>query len=87
MTMKRWPVQDAKAKFSEFLDACLAEGPQTVTRRGVEAAVLVSIDQWRSLGATATPSLKDLLLEGRPREDVPVPDRKPFRRRSLPELD
>jgi len=32
--MQAWPVQDAKAKFSEFLDACLAEGPQMVTKRG-----------------------------------------------------
>lgn len=85
--MRRWPVQNAKAKFSEFLDACLAEGPQTVTRRGVETAVLVSIEQWRRLGASATPSLKDLLLEGRPREDIPVPGRKAFRRRGPPDFD
>ena len=32
--MQAWSVQDAKAKFSEFLDACLAEGPQMVTKRG-----------------------------------------------------
>jgi hypothetical protein len=32
--MKRWAVQDAKARFSEMLDACLAEGPQMVTRGG-----------------------------------------------------
>src|SRR6218665_2762894 len=38
--MKSWPVQDAKARFSEFLDACLADGPQIVTKRGTEAAVL-----------------------------------------------
>ncbi len=40
--MHTWPVQDAKARFSEFLDACLTEGPQMVTRRGTEAAVLVA---------------------------------------------
>jgi len=39
--MHTWPVQDAKARFSQFLDACLVEGPQMVTRRGAEAAVLV----------------------------------------------
>lgn len=38
--MQTWPVQDAKARFSEFLDTCLNEGPQMVTRRGIEAAVL-----------------------------------------------
>ena len=31
--------QEAKARFSELLDTSLAEGPQIVTRRGVEAAV------------------------------------------------
>ena len=33
-------VQDAQAKFSEFLEASLAEVPQIVTKRGVEKAVL-----------------------------------------------
>ncbi|MFT3799768.1 MAG: type II toxin-antitoxin system prevent-host-death family antitoxin [Burkholderiaceae bacterium] len=28
-----WPVQDAKARFSEFLERCLSEGPQIVTKR------------------------------------------------------
>jgi prevent-host-death family protein len=32
--MKSWPVQDAKARFSELLDTCLKEGPQIVTRAG-----------------------------------------------------
>jgi antitoxin Phd len=45
--MKAWPVQDAKARFSEMLDASASEGPQLVTRRGTEAAVLVGIDEWR----------------------------------------
>ncbi|HTA86501.1 MAG TPA: type II toxin-antitoxin system prevent-host-death family antitoxin [Silvibacterium sp.] len=31
-----WQLQDAKARFSEFLDTALREGPQVVTRRGVE---------------------------------------------------
>ena len=29
--MKHWPVQDAKARFSELLDASIKEGPQMVT--------------------------------------------------------
>lgn len=36
-----WPVQHAKARFSELLDTCEREGPQVVSRRGCEAAVLV----------------------------------------------
>ena len=62
LIVKIWPVQDAKARFSEFLDSCLAEGPQMVTRRGAEAAVLVPADQWRRLQMVAKPTLKDLLL-------------------------
>ncbi len=51
--MKAWPVQEAKARFSELLDACLRDGPQLVTRRGVETAVMVSADQWGELPALA----------------------------------
>ena len=58
MIIQVWPVQDAKARFSEFLDSCLAEGPQMVTRRGVEAAVLIPVQEWRRLQAAARPSLK-----------------------------
>ena len=85
--MKSWPVQDAKARFSEFLDTCLAEGPQMVTRRGAEAAVLVPAAEWRRLRAAARPSLKDLLLSDDARTDDLVPLRGPVRRRQadLPE--
>jgi antitoxin Phd len=46
--MNAWPVQDAKARFSEFLDACLAKCPQMMTRRGAEAAVLVPAAEWNA---------------------------------------
>lgn len=79
--MSTWPVQDAKARFSEFLDACLAEGPQLVTRRGAEAAVLVPVDEWRRLQASARPSLKQLLLADEPRAELVLPARGRMRRR------
>lgn len=60
--MPNWAVQYAKARFSEFLDACMSEGPQVATRRGVETAVMVPIEKWRRLLAAARPSLKQLLL-------------------------
>jgi antitoxin Phd len=62
-----WTVPDAKARFGELLEACIAEGPQIVTRHGVEAAVLIPIDEWRRLQAPARPSLKQLLLADTPR--------------------
>ena len=55
---KTWQVQDAKARFSELLETSLAEGPQIVTKRGVETAVLVPIDEWRRLEKRAKPDLK-----------------------------
>jgi antitoxin Phd len=57
-----WQVQDAKARFSELLNAALKKGPQVVTRRGIETAVLVPIEEWNRLQTAARPGLKDALL-------------------------
>lgn len=81
--MQSWPVQDAKARFSEFLEACMAHGPQMVTRRGSEAAVLVPVQEWRRLQAAARPTLKQLLLSDEARVDLPIPARGAARRRKV----
>lgn len=81
-----WPVQDAKARFSEFLERCLVDGPQVVTKRGAEAAVLVPVDEWRRLQLAARPSLKQLLLSDAARAALAVPKRGAARRRKLPSL-
>lgn len=81
--MKKWAVQDAKARFSELLESCLAEGPQLVTKRGVEAAVLVPVDEWRRLQDTARPSLKQLLLSEFARAEVPIRPRGSSPRRPV----
>jgi prevent-host-death family protein len=41
-----WSVANAKARFSELIDKAKSEGPQTVTRHGKPAAVLVSVEEW-----------------------------------------
>jgi antitoxin Phd len=79
--MHTWPVQDAKARFSEFLDACLSEGPQMVTKRGSEAAVLVPVQEWRRLQSAARPSLKQLLLSDQARAEWVLPTRGHAKRR------
>jgi prevent-host-death family protein len=79
--MHTWPVQDAKARFSELLTACLSEGPQMVTRRGAEAAVLVPVEEWRRLSAVARPSLKQLLLSDEARGELVIPSRGKASRR------
>lgn len=79
--MQTWPIQDAKARFSEFLETCLSQGPQMVTKRGAEAAVLVPVDEWRRLQAAARPSLKQLLLSDSARATLTLPSRGHARRR------
>ncbi len=81
--MQSWPVQDAKARFSEFLDACIAQGPQMVTKRGADAAVLVPLAQWQRMQAHATPSLKQLLLTDAGRAELDLPARGQARRRKV----
>lgn len=80
--MQAWPIQDAKARFSEFLETCLAEGPQMVTKRGAEAAVLVPVAEWRRIEAAARPSLKQLLLSDQGRGAISLPSRGQARRRA-----
>ena len=81
---KTWQVQEAKARFSALLEMSLAEGPQIVTKRGVAAAVLVPIDQWRRLEQMTKPDLKELLLAPEARTDALTPPReKRHHRKSL----
>ena len=79
--MASWQVQDAKARFSEFLETTLKRGPQIVTRRGVETAVLVSVEEWQRLQGLARPSLRSLLLGSGPRFENLVLERPRLRRR------
>ena len=41
-----WTVAEAKAKLSEVIDRAATKGPQTVTRRGRTAAIVVAADEW-----------------------------------------
>jgi prevent-host-death family protein len=84
--VKAWPVQDAKARFSKLLDTCLSEGPQMVTRRGADAAVLVPVTEWRMLQHAARPTLKALLLADGARGELNIPPRGARRRREAPGL-
>ena len=82
--MNKWPVQDAKARFSELLELCVKEGPQIVTKRGAEAAVLVPMESWQALTSGAQASLKSLLLSDAGRGDLSIPPRGSAKRRRPP---
>ena len=73
--MDSWPVYEAKSRFSELLDACVKEGPQMITRRGAQTAVLVDVALWNRLSQKARPSFKSLLLSPLNREELNPPRR------------
>jgi antitoxin Phd len=73
--MHSWPVQDAKARFSELLETSLSEGPQLVTKRGKAAAVLVPIRQWDALQTAGKRALKQILLDPAAPTGIVVPVR------------
>ena len=81
--MNTWPVQDAKARFSEMLDQCVSSGAQMVTRRGQETAVLVSVSEWQRLKQNAKPSLFELLMSDEDRFEMEIPSRKTWTRRPV----
>jgi antitoxin Phd len=85
--MQSWPVQDAKARFSELLETCVNEGPQLVTKRGAETAVLVPIEVWQRLQHAARPSLKSLLLSEQAPRELIIPARGNAKRRVAVLLD
>lgn len=47
--MRTWQIQEAKNKFSEVVEEAAARGPQIVTKRGVETAVVLSYDEYRKM--------------------------------------
>ena len=47
-----WQLQTAKARFSEVIDRACHEGPQIITRHGSERAVVLSIQDYKSLIGT-----------------------------------
>ena len=44
-----WQLQEAKAKFSQLVQKAIDEGPQTVTRHGKPAVVVVAAEQFELL--------------------------------------
>lgn len=46
MSADIWTVAEAKAKFSEVLEKAQSDGPQTITRNGRKAAVIVAAEEW-----------------------------------------
>jgi prevent-host-death family protein len=46
MATDSWTIAEAKAKFSEMVEKAQSHGPQTITRRGRTAVVVVAAVEW-----------------------------------------
>ncbi len=69
-----WQLQEAKAKFSEVFELATKGEPQTVTRRGKDAVVVVSRDQYESLRkGEEKETLLSFLLHHSPKVEVEIP--------------
>ena len=65
MSQAEWSLQDAKNKFSTVVEAACSGTPQTVTKRGKPAVVVVAVEEYERLthdGAEGRPSFVDHLL-------------------------
>ena len=72
-----WQLQEAKAHFSELVEAALQKGPQTVTRRGEKAVVVLAHAEFmrltqaeKTLGEALSGAPEELVFE---RDRTPVP--------------
>lgn len=78
----RWPLQDAKARFSELVRRARSDGPQRVTVHGRDEVVVVAADEFDRLKGKETGELLIAALQASPHRDVDVEpgrDRMPVR--------
>lgn len=46
---RTWQLQEAKNKFSEVVEEAIRNGPQVVTKRGIETAIVLSFEDYQKL--------------------------------------
>ena len=79
--MSKWQLQDAKSRFSELIDETIEKGPQVVTRRGIDTAVVISIKEWQKLKNKKRQTWKEVLIGEGPRFELSLPKRAKAKRR------
>lgn len=82
-TKNGWSVAAAKAQLSKVIDRAVATGPQWITRRGYQVAVIVSAEEWNRKAArkgnlaeffSASPLRGSDLVVERPKDGPREPD-------------
>ncbi len=49
MGQQVWQLQDAKNKFSQVVEQAISEGPQVITRHGVETVIVLAYEEYRRM--------------------------------------
>jgi prevent-host-death family protein len=72
----RWPLQDAKARFSELVRRARSEGPQHVTVHGRDEVVVVAAEEFRRLKGDRTGAALIAALQASPYRDIEIEPRR-----------
>lgn len=67
-----WQLHEAKSKFSELVRRTLEEGPQTITRHGRDAVVMVSGEEYQRLTSEQKPDFKEFLMSAPDVEELEI---------------
>jgi prevent-host-death family protein len=67
-----WPLQDAKARFSELVRRVRTEGPQHVTVHGRDEVVVVAAEEFHRLKGDSTGAALIAALQASPHRDIDI---------------
>jgi prevent-host-death family protein len=77
--LDRWPLQDAKARFSELVRRAASDGPQMVTVHGRDAVVVCDADEFRRLQGDRSGALLVETMQASPHRAIDLaPQRAPM---------
>jgi prevent-host-death family protein len=71
-----WPLQDAKARFSEVVRRARQDGPQHVTVHGRDEVVIVAAEEFRRLKGDRSGAALVKALQASPYRDVNIEPRR-----------
>jgi prevent-host-death family protein len=71
-----WPLQDAKARFSELVRRVRSDGPQHVTVHGRDEVVVVAAEEFRRLKGDRTGAALIAALQESPYRDIDIEPRR-----------
>jgi len=72
----RWPLQDAKARFSELVRRVRTEGPQHVTVHGRDEVVVIAAEEFRRLKDDLTGEALLAVMQASPYPEIDIEPRR-----------